>query len=104
MSIEDAIGHQHIRRVKNLNPENWNTHFYQTDLLKAFISYSMDVDGEEEYLVTTQNNDNSDLFQAGFKRLEEAILYANNKFASFLLVSKDLEEAANSGCSTCGKT
>ena len=82
-----------------ITPLNWNTNFYKSLDLKAFISIGAHPDNTEEliYFVNLTDEEHRDYFQQEFKSLDEACRYINQRWSDWELA--DL--ATGSGCGSC---
>ena len=82
-----------------VTPLNWNTTFYKSLDLKAFISIGANPAAIEEivYLVNLTDEDNRDYFQQEFKSLDEACRYINQRWGEW----EEADLATGSGCGSC---
>ena len=85
---------------------NWNTAFYYSDNLMAFISMgaSLDFEGKDpiiQYLVNLTTKDYEDIYQSSHLSLEEAVATLNIKYEDWELKNLAAPDTSENGCSTC---
>lgn len=87
---------------------NWNTAYYFSDNLIAFISLgAAPTDYEQEvivqYYVTLSSKDYEDLYQSSHKDIEDAVTTLNQRYGDwqFKSLQQGDQDASDSGCSSC---
>lgn len=82
-----------------VTPLNWNTTFYKSSNLKAFVSVGANPENPNEvlYLVSLTDEEHREYFQQEFKQLDEACSFINQRWGEW--EASDL--ANSSGCGTC---
>lgn len=85
-----------------INDLNWNTSYFHSDDLLAFVSIGAEpgIESVIQYNVTLSNKEYEDIYQSTHAELQEALKILNLKYGDWQF--KDLAvEDSESGCSTC---
>lgn len=92
--------------IKNLiNSDNWTFCHYASKDAKAVITIGSSPELEEdqfEYFVTVIDEDNNEIFQKDFLKLEVACAYINQRYKDMWnFVDATAKVKQDGGCSTC---
>lgn len=88
-----------------INSDNWTFCHYASNNKKAVITFGASPDMPEdnfEYYVTVVDEDNNELFQKDFSKLDVACKYINQRYQDiwdFVDATSNAKKAG--GCSTC---
>ena len=96
----------HLSSPTNLykSQEPYDIHVYKNASLQMIISlgagFSEESTVEVEYLVTVLDENQNEVYQQGFKELELAIEFANDRYGSWDF-SELSNKSSDDGCGTC---
>jgi hypothetical protein len=88
-----------------INSDNWTFCHYASEQLKAVITFGASPDTSEkefDYYVTVVDEDNTEVFQKEFNKLDIACKYINQRYSDIWdFVDATAATKKAGGCSTC---
>ncbi|OIQ20724.1 MAG: hypothetical protein BM556_01935 [Bacteriovorax sp. MedPE-SWde] len=84
----------------SLNLTNWNYSYYNSEHFKALISIVGAQNNDEValmYCPTVLDEEDTEIFQKDFLKLEDAISFINNKYGHWSFIDPTMKD----GCSSC---
>lgn len=87
--------------MRSVNTENWTYTQYTKGPHRALISIGADLTGEVLYYTTILDEEDQELFQKEFSKLEEAADYLNIRCKDRWDFTDASKKKASGGCDSC---